>query len=112
MTPLERWLLWTSTVLTTVTGTVYLWTKYFVESADPWAVINHPWQPLARKAHRVADDHIHHRCIKIIPGQPRQVLCAVVAHLGGDGRQLLLAGVGVRSRLHRSHHRLDHPVRF
>jgi hypothetical protein len=51
MTAFERWLLWTSTVLTTVTGTVYLWTKYFVESADPWAVINHPWQPLALKAH-------------------------------------------------------------
>jgi hypothetical protein len=51
MTPLERWTLWFSAAATTVTGLGYLWPKYFLEPTDPWAVINHPLQPVALKAH-------------------------------------------------------------
>jgi len=51
MTAFERWALWITAAATTVTGLGYLWPKYFMESADPWAVINHPLQPVALKAH-------------------------------------------------------------
>lgn len=51
MSPLERWSLWITAALTTGSGLVYLWLKYFVESSDPWAVISHPFQPLALKTH-------------------------------------------------------------
>lgn len=51
MTPFERWTLWLSAAATTVTGLAYLWPKYFMEPTDPWAVINHPLQPVALKAH-------------------------------------------------------------
>ena len=51
MTRFERLsVLWTS-LLTALTGFGYFWTKYLVESTDPWAVINHPWQPWLLKAH-------------------------------------------------------------
>lgn len=40
-----------ATVLVTVTGGVFAWFKYFVESSDPFAVVNHPLQPTALSAH-------------------------------------------------------------
>jgi hypothetical protein len=51
MTPFERWTLWLSAAATTVTGLGYLWPKDFMEPTDPWAVINHPLEPVALKAH-------------------------------------------------------------
>jgi hypothetical protein len=51
MSPLERWSLWITSALTTGSGASYLWMKYFLESSDPWAVINHPLEPLALKTH-------------------------------------------------------------
>jgi hypothetical protein len=51
MSPLERWGLWLTSTPTTVSGIAYLWMKYFLESSDPWAVINHPLEPLALKTH-------------------------------------------------------------
>lgn len=51
MTAFERWALWITAAATTLTGLGYLWPKYFIEPSDPWAVINHPWQPVALKAH-------------------------------------------------------------
>jgi hypothetical protein len=37
-----------------VTGFFYFWMKYFVESADPFAVINHPWQTAMLNLHVIA----------------------------------------------------------
>jgi hypothetical protein len=37
-----------------VTGFIYFWMKYFVESADPFAVINHPWQTAMLNLHVIA----------------------------------------------------------
>ena len=54
MNRFEKWMLWTSFVLTAVTGTGLLWTKYFMYTNDPWAVINHPFQPWLLKAHIVS----------------------------------------------------------
>jgi hypothetical protein len=54
MNRFEKWTLWTSLALTAITGVGLLWTKYFMHTDDPWAVINHPLQPWLLKAHIVA----------------------------------------------------------
>ena len=51
MSKLEKWSVWITSILTGVTGLGYLWTKYFVESSDPFAVVNHPLEPWFLKAH-------------------------------------------------------------
>ncbi|MDH5588803.1 MAG: DsrE family protein [Gemmatimonadota bacterium] len=51
MNPFQRRLLWSSSLLTGITGLVYFWMKYAMEATDPWAVINHPLQPWVLKAH-------------------------------------------------------------
>ena len=53
MSRFERWAVWSTSVLTVLTGLVYLWMKYGLEPAEPWAVINHPLQPAVLKAHIV-----------------------------------------------------------
>lgn len=53
MKPFPRWLLWGSSLLTGLTGLVYMYMKYLLEPLDEWAVINHPLQPLVLKAHIV-----------------------------------------------------------
>ena len=54
MNRFEKWMLWTSFALTAITGVGLLWTKYFMHTTDPWAVINHPLQPWLLKGHIVA----------------------------------------------------------
>jgi hypothetical protein len=51
MTGFERWSVWSSSIATFVTGVVYLWLKYMLVTDDPFAVINHPWQPVVLKLH-------------------------------------------------------------
>lgn len=51
MSAFERWSVWLTSVLTFLSGVVYLWMKYLLETADPWAVVNHPLQPLVLKLH-------------------------------------------------------------
>jgi hypothetical protein len=51
MNRFERWAVWSTSIATLVTGVVYLWMKYLLVSADPLAVVNHPWQPLVLKLH-------------------------------------------------------------
>lgn len=54
---MRRWERWTFNSLTAavaVTGFVYFWMKYFVESSDPFAVINHPWQTVTLNLHVMA----------------------------------------------------------
>jgi hypothetical protein len=50
----QKWLLGTLTFLAGGSGLVYLWMKYVVESQDPFAVVNHPWQPYALYVHVLA----------------------------------------------------------
>ena len=54
MNAFEKWLVLTSAVVATVTGVVLGWMKYLLEPTDPWAVINHPWEPWVLKAHILA----------------------------------------------------------
>ena len=51
MSRFERWAVWSTSVATFVTGVVYLVMKYLLVSDDPFAVVNHPWQPAVLKAH-------------------------------------------------------------
>ncbi|MPZ19483.1 MAG: hypothetical protein GEV06_16425 [Luteitalea sp.] len=50
----ERRSLHVLTVLVTLTGVVYLWMKYAMATDDPFAVVNHPLQPLVLAAHILA----------------------------------------------------------
>jgi len=49
--PFARWMVWTSSVGTLLTGLVYWWMDHMMEPVDEWAVINHPLQPWVLKAH-------------------------------------------------------------
>lgn len=54
---MKRWERWSFNMLalaTAITGFAYLWMKYFVESSDPFAVVNHPWQLSMLALHVVA----------------------------------------------------------
>lgn len=51
MKPWERWTLNLSSLAVVATGLAYGWMKYFVRNDDPFAVINHPWQPVMLGAH-------------------------------------------------------------
>ncbi|MBA3258962.1 MAG: hypothetical protein H0T68_05785 [Gemmatimonadales bacterium] len=51
MSRFERWAVWSTSIATVVTGVIYLWMKYLLVSADPFAVVNHPWQSLVLKLH-------------------------------------------------------------
>ncbi len=53
MTPVQKWLLWGSSVATAFTGAVYWWMKEMLAPISEWAVINHPLQPWVLKAHIV-----------------------------------------------------------
>jgi hypothetical protein len=53
MTRFERWAVWSTSIATVLTGLVYLWMKYLLVNDDPFAVVNHPLQPLVLKVHIV-----------------------------------------------------------
>ncbi len=51
MSRFERWAVWSTSLGALLTGVIYVWMKYLLVSADPFAVVNHPWQPLVLKLH-------------------------------------------------------------
>lgn len=54
---MSRWERWSFNILSSVvavTGVVYLWMKYFMTMPDPFAVVNHPWQPAMLAWHVIA----------------------------------------------------------
>lgn len=51
MTRADAWLLHASVALTTLSGVVFAWFRYFVESDDPFAAANHPLEPYALDTH-------------------------------------------------------------
>lgn len=53
MTKGEAWFTHAATLAVGVTGVVYAWMRYFATPADPFAVVNHPWQPFVLHAHVV-----------------------------------------------------------
>jgi len=54
MRPWERWTFNLAAAVVAVTGFAYFWMKYFVESADPFAVVNHPWEATMLHLHVIA----------------------------------------------------------
>jgi fatty acid desaturase len=54
---MKRWERWTFNALSlavVVTGFAYLWMKYVMQTDDPFAVVNHPWQTSMLSLHVVA----------------------------------------------------------
>ena len=51
MTRGEAWSLHVSNILVAGTGAVYAWMRYLAEPTDPYAVVNHPLQPLVQHLH-------------------------------------------------------------
>jgi len=47
----EKWFVWVASVLTGLTGVGYFYTKYLIENADPFSVVNHPLEPWLLKGH-------------------------------------------------------------
>ena len=43
-----------ASAVVTVTGLVYLYMKFFMQTDDPFAIVNHPWQPSMLAAHVIA----------------------------------------------------------
>ncbi|HXO18770.1 MAG TPA: hypothetical protein VOA87_02470, partial [Thermoanaerobaculia bacterium] len=54
MTRLEAWTVHAATILVGSTGLVYAWMRYLLAPADPFAVVNHPLQPLVQHLHVLA----------------------------------------------------------
>jgi hypothetical protein len=50
----ERWAFNSGAAAVTITGFAYFWMKYFVESSDPFAVVNTPWEPTMLHLHVLA----------------------------------------------------------
>lgn len=50
----EKWSLNALALVVALTGFGYFWMKYLVQSSDPFAVVNHPWQVPALNLHVVA----------------------------------------------------------
>ena len=51
MTKTEKITVWGSTAVMTATGAALGGMEYFLEPADAFAVVNHPWQPWLLKLH-------------------------------------------------------------
>lgn len=50
----ERWTFGLLTLVVSLSGLAYFWMKYFMESSDPFAVVNHPWQGAMLAVHVLA----------------------------------------------------------
>lgn len=50
----EKRLYHLSTAVVTASGVVYLVMKYFMATGDPFAIVNHPWQPAMLSLHVLA----------------------------------------------------------
>ncbi len=79
MTRIERWLLSLLSLLVAASGLVYLWMKYLLQPTDPFAVVNHPWQPYVLDTHVLAAPALlivfgmvwtSHVRDKVVAGQP------------------------------------------
>lgn len=47
----ERWVFHVLGLAVAVTGLAYFWMKYLLETDDPFALVNHPWEPAMLSAH-------------------------------------------------------------
>jgi hypothetical protein len=54
MTSFEKWSIWLSSILVTITGGVYWWMKYLLPEPVGFSIVRHPLQPLVLKLHIIA----------------------------------------------------------
>ena len=54
MSRFEAWLVHLANILVGGTGLVYAWMRYVAKPVDPFAVVNHPWQPAMQHLHVVS----------------------------------------------------------
>ena len=54
MKPWERWTFGLLSLIVALTGFAYLAMKYLMRSDDPFALVNHPWQPAMLALHVLA----------------------------------------------------------
>ena len=54
MKPWERWTFGLLSLVVAGTGFAYFWMKYLMESGDPFALVNHPWQSAMLSLHVLA----------------------------------------------------------
>ena len=54
MSRAEAWFLQIANLAVAGTGLLYAWMLWLAEPADPYAVVNHPWQPQTQAAHVLA----------------------------------------------------------
>ncbi|MBI2570432.1 MAG: hypothetical protein HYV63_25815 [Candidatus Schekmanbacteria bacterium] len=47
----DTWLLWAGVATVGATGIAYGWMRYLCTPGDPFAAINHPWQPAMQGLH-------------------------------------------------------------
>lgn len=50
----QRWASHLTSAVVVASGLALFWMKYVLETDDPFAVVNHPWQPAALALHVVA----------------------------------------------------------
>lgn len=53
MTRTSAWIVHLAVVAAGVTGLIYGWMRYFAVSDDPFAIVNHPWEPDLKAWHIV-----------------------------------------------------------
>ena len=51
MTTFQRQFVYISTIAAFISGVLYIGLRTFAEPEDPWAIVNHPLEPWALKAH-------------------------------------------------------------
>jgi hypothetical protein len=54
MKPWEKYTFTALSAILTITGVAYLWMKWMMQTDDPFAVVNHPLQPLMLQLHVLA----------------------------------------------------------
>ncbi|MFQ5689474.1 MAG: hypothetical protein ACE5HQ_04285 [Gemmatimonadota bacterium] len=54
MTTFERWVVWTTSILTAATGVGYYWARYLTAPAEPFSVVHHPLEPIFLEIHILA----------------------------------------------------------
>jgi hypothetical protein len=50
----ERWTFGLAALIVALSGGTHFWMKYLMATDDPFAVVNHPWQPVMLSAHVLA----------------------------------------------------------
>lgn len=105
MTRAEAWLTHVAALSVGGTGLVYGWMRYFAQPADPFAVVNHPWQPAMQHLHILSApllvfaagllwrDHVWRRVRNGFPRRRRTglVLFALLAPMIASGYLLQVA---------------------